>query len=92
MSSYWKKIQIRNYFYFIFIKKNVGPVEKKLAFIWRQSWDKITPFTEHVEQVEDCQHHVQVEGGEEHGQVLHGWVEVPGETVFYQQSCEVKCP
>ena len=58
------------------------PCEKQLPSVRRQSRDEVGPFAEHVEEVEDGQDNVQVEGGEEQGEVLHGGVEVAGETVL----------
>ena len=51
-----------------------------------------SPLGKHVEQIEDSEDHVQVEGGEEEGEVLHAAVEVAGEGVFYQERGEVEGP
>ena len=51
-----------------------------------------SPLRKHVEQVEDCQHYVQIKGGEEEGEVLHTAVEVAGEGVLDQERGEVEGP
>jgi hypothetical protein len=68
------------------------PVQQKLAFVGRQPGNEVGSLAEHVEQVEDGQHHVQVEGGEQEGQVLHRAVEVAAEAVLDQQRREVEGP
>ena len=68
------------------------PSQQKLPLVRGQPADEVGPLAEHVQQVQHCQHYVQVEAGEQEAEVFHGAVEVAGEGVLYKQGCEVEGP
>ena len=54
------------------------PRQEELSLLRCQPRDEVGPLAEHVEEAEHGQHHVEVEGGEEQGEVLHRVVQVSG--------------
>ena len=66
--------------------------QQQLPLVRGQPADEIRPLAEHVEQVQHCQHNVQIEAGEQQTKMLHGAVEVAGEGVLNQQGGEVQGP
>ena len=66
--------------------------QQQLPLVRSQPADEIRPLAEHVEQVQHCQHNVQIEAGEQQTKMLHRAVEVAGEGVLDQQGGEVQGP
>ena len=66
--------------------------QQQLPLVRGKPADEIRPLAEHVEQVQHCQHNVQIEAGEQQTKMLHRAVEVAGEGVLDQQGGEVQGP
>ena len=68
------------------------PSQKSRPFLRSKSGDEVAPLAKHVEQIEDCQDHVEVGGREQRSQVLHRRVEVTRKGVLDQEGSEAQGP